>query len=306
MGFSQRRSLFLQNMRSTGKARYRRYTGSPIRYAGGKSLAVGHIVACLPDGLTKLVSPFMGGGSLEIACAVELDLPVVGYDIFAPLMTYWEQQLSNPEQLAATLMTLEPTKERFAAVKTRLRQHWEGTALLTPAETLAAYFVYNHNLSYGPGFLGWMSSVYADQVRYERFVERVRRFRAPNLTVACAGFEEVIPRHSGDFLYCDPPYLLDASSSVFHGIYPSRNIDIYHRGFKHEALRALLTRHEGGFILSYNDCVQVREWYAAYPIVEVAWQYTYGQGDTRIGTTRQDRSDAHVKRSRELLIIGER
>ena len=43
---------------------YKRYLGSPLRYAGGKSLAVGHILEHLPDGLEKVVSPFIGGGKI--------------------------------------------------------------------------------------------------------------------------------------------------------------------------------------------------------------------------------------------------
>lgn len=45
---------------------YKRYLGSPLRYAGGKSLAVGHILEYLPDNLNKVVSPFIGGGSVEV------------------------------------------------------------------------------------------------------------------------------------------------------------------------------------------------------------------------------------------------
>ena len=51
---------------------YKRYLGSPLRYAGGKSLAVGHILEHLPNNLNKVVSPFIGGGSVEIAIAKEL------------------------------------------------------------------------------------------------------------------------------------------------------------------------------------------------------------------------------------------
>ena len=61
---------------------YKRYIGSPLRYAGGKSLAVGLITEFLPKDVKKVVSPFIGGGSVEVALAKELGLEVVGYDIF--------------------------------------------------------------------------------------------------------------------------------------------------------------------------------------------------------------------------------
>jgi site-specific DNA-adenine methylase len=48
--------------------------------------AVGIIVSLLPDGVKKIVSPFFGGGSVEIACAKELNIYVIGYDILDSLV----------------------------------------------------------------------------------------------------------------------------------------------------------------------------------------------------------------------------
>ena len=80
---------------------------------------------------------------------------------------------------------------------------------------------------------------------------------------------------------------------------------MHHKGFDHALLRDLLEQHRGGFVLSYNDCSTVREWYADYRIVEVEWQYTLGQGETRVGKNRlENRGDtSYVKGSHELLIV---
>ena len=88
------RDAFLASLRSAGRYKYGRYNGLPLRYAGGKSLAVGHVVENLPTRLSRVVSPFIGGGSVEIACARELGVPVQGYDVFDVLTNYWEVQLS--------------------------------------------------------------------------------------------------------------------------------------------------------------------------------------------------------------------
>jgi len=56
--------------------------------------------------------------------------------------------------------------------------------------------------------------------------------------------------------------------------------------------------------LSYNDCATIREWYAEFKIVEVQWQYTLGQGETRIGKNRIESGNIHyIKPSHELLIV---
>ena len=91
-----RKKVFLDKLASpSGKTKYKRYVGSPLRYAGGKSLAVGLIVELIPDSTKRVVSPFMGGGSVEVAIALELKIPVVGYDIFDILMNYWDVQFLN-------------------------------------------------------------------------------------------------------------------------------------------------------------------------------------------------------------------
>lgn len=299
--FAERQTAFIGKLRSPSSDRYKRYLGSPLRYAGGKSLAVGLIVERLPSNIERLISPFLGGGSVEIACAVELGLPVLAYDVFDILSNYWQVQLRYPEALYKRLAKLAPTRETFASVKERLRQHWlEGKKL--DRYDLAAYYYFNSNTSYGPHFLGWPSNVYLEPKRYQSMIDKSRAFRAPTMTVGCASFEKVIPNHAREFLYCDPPYFLD-EGKTFVGMYPHRNFPIHHKGFRHELLRDMLLAHRGGFILSYNDCATIRDWYGDCEMIAPEWQYTFGQGDTRIGENRKrDNGGEYVKKSHELLI----
>jgi DNA adenine methylase len=302
--FSERRSAFLHNLASpSGKTKYKRYAGAPIRYAGGKSLAVGLIVELIPDNVKRIVSPFLGGGSVEVACAVELGLPVLGYDIFDILCNYWKFQIEKPTLLYDKLKELKPDKTTFEKIRLILNDVWRGRVKLDPL-TLAVDFVYNFNLSYGPGFMGWSSDIYLDEGKYKRMIERIRDFTAPNLKVECADFQEVIKSHPNDFLYCDPPYYIGKDSKMFKGIYPMRNIPVHHNGFPHEVLRDLLKSHKGGFILSYNDCSTIREFYKEFQQYFPQWQYTMGQGETRIGKNRIENGDNHIKESHEVLIFG--
>lgn len=298
------RKIFLENLKSGGRYRYSRYNGLPLRYAGGKSLAVGYIIENLPSKVERLVSPFIGGGSVEIACAKELGIRVRGYDVFDILTNYWRVQLGSPAELATRIGEWEPTKTTYAEVKKRLRAHWKGSELITDRLELAAHYWFNHNLSYGPGFLGWMSSIYEEPNRFKRLLDKVRTFNCRNMSIGHGSFEKTLPRHRNDFLYCDPPYYLEGDSKMFRGIYPQRNFPVHHNGFDHALLRDLLHRHKGGFILSYNDCRTIREWYSAFRIIEVEWQYTLGQGETRIGKNRVENGTRHhVKESHELLIV---
>lgn len=296
----ERRVMFLRAL--SGVKRYKRFLGSPLRYGGGKSLAVGHIVENIPANVQKMVSPFMGGGALEIACARHLGIKVLACDIFDILANYWQMQINAPKKLHKLLARWQPQEEQYRTIKTRLRAHWKDEEKLPPDE-LAAHYYFNHNLSYGPGFLGWMSKIYADGARYENMIARVRDFDGGDLHVECADFADTIKANRCAFLYCDPPYYLGGDSKMFRGIYPMRNFPVHHDNFDHEKLRDMLHSHRAGFILSYNDCSVVREWYKDFDIVEVAWQYTMGQGETRIGYNRINDKRNHTKKSHELLII---
>lgn len=306
---TENKKVFLKSLKSDKG--YKRYNGSTLRYGGGKSLAVGLILEHFPNNIKKVISPFIGGGSIEIAAAKELNLKVIGYDIFDLLINYWDQQLKNPKELANKLKTLQPTKQCYNKVKKILSLHWNKKdgydGQLSPLDA-AAYYYYNMQLSYGPGFLGWMSSNYKNHKTYQRIIEKVKNFYCPNLSVKVGKFQDVIRKHKNDFLYLDPPYFLDGDSRMFKGIYPMRNFPIHHNGFKHEELAKLLINHKGGFILSYNDCSWVRKTYKDFKIVELKWQYTMGQGETRIGFNRKNRNydNTNIKSSHELLIIGEK
>lgn len=303
LSLAERKRRFLNNLLSpSGKTKYKRYLKAPIRYAGGKSLAVGLVVELIPNNVKRVISPFLGGGSVEVACALELDLPVIGYDIFDILINYWKVQLKHPQELYKRLLKFEPNKRGFEEAKDRLKRHWKREKRLN-AYDLAAHYYFNHNLSYGPGFLGWPSNIYLNKSRYLAMVDRIKNFSVPNLQVKCASFEQAFAKHPDDFFYCDPPYLLGPGTKMFRGIYPMRNIPIHHNGFNHEKLRDLLMGHKGGFILSYNDCATIRNWYANYTQFTPAWQYTMGQGETRIGKNRMNGNNNHVKNSHELLII---
>lgn len=303
LSLKERKRIFLDKLKSpSGKTTYKRYMGAPIRYAGGKSLAVGLVVERIPDDVKKIVSPFLGGGSIEVAIAKELYIPITGYDIFDVLINYWRYQLNDSKALSDRLAQFDPTREVFKEVKERLKQHWKGREKLDNLD-LAAHYYFNHNTSYGPHFLGWPSSVYLQKERYVKMIQKVRDFQADNLEAKCAPFEDIMEKHKDDFLYCDPPYYLGGDSKTFVGLYPHRNFPIHHNGFRHDLLRDFLKKHKGGFILSYNDCSTIREWYKEFEMITPSWQYTFSQGDTRIGENRmRDNGGHYVKKSHELLI----
>ncbi len=295
---------------------------TPIRYAGGKSKAYKIITEYIPrlPYPKRIISPFLGGGSLESKWSSELDIPVYGFDIFDALINFWSVLLSRPNDLADRLRELKPTKEEYENIKEILLR-WDYTQDMLkdwhtdyykrePIELseldAAAYYFFNHNLSYGPMYLGWMSKIYQSQTKWDKMTHYIGSYRNPNLEVCKASFDEIIPNYPNDLIYLDPPYYLkkDDDNKMLKGMYPNCNIDVHHTGFNHELLRDLLHNHKGTFILSYNNCETIREYYKDFTLVYPEWHYSYQAGETRVGKYKKERGVEHNKKeSHEILII---
>jgi DNA adenine methylase len=291
---------------------------TPLRYAGGKSKAVKIITPFIKD-VNKIVSPFLGGGSLEVHWA-SMGKKVIGYDLFDVLVNFWNVLLNHKKELVETLKKINPTDEEYSRVK-EILMRWDNTqemlkdwktkhykrddVITLDKVTAAAYYYFNHNTSYGPGYLGWGSSVYLKDSKWNAMIDKISKFDLPSLSVNQGSFENVLPNHVNDFLYLDPPYYLekDSDNKMFTGIYPMRNIPIHHSGFNHELLRDLLHNHKGGFVLSYNNCETIREYYSDFEMFYPTWSYSMGNGEKRIGKNRLDAGITNSKESHEILIV---
>lgn len=232
-----------------------RFPRSPLRYPGGKTRAVKSICARIPENETRLCSPFLGGGSVELACTTRMK--VYGADIFEPLVAFWRILLADPERLAKRIESYHRlTRTRFYNLQKRY------THLTDEVERAAAFFVLNRSSFSGTTLSGGMSP------GHPRFnpsaIERIRSFRVNNLEVECADFRDVIPKHDDAFLYLDPPYMND---QALYGVKGDT-----HKGFDHRALAELLQRRDR-WIMSYNDCHEIRELYRNNRIVSLEWIY---------------------------------
>lgn len=290
---------------------------TPLRYAGGKSRAIKYI-SHLANNTDTIVSPFIGGGSLEVYWAYQ-GKQVIGYDVFDVLVNFWNVLLNQREELADKLKEIQPTQDEYKRIKEILMSTKNTQSMLSdwktnhykrdnPIElddvTLAAYYYFNHNTSYGPGYLGWGSSVYLKPKSWTNMIKNIQSFYVPSLSVEQDSFENVIDRHSNNFLYLDPPYYLerDKDNKMFTGIYPMRNLPVHHNSFNHELLRDLLKKHKGRFVLSYNNCETIREYYSEFKHSFPSWNYSMGNGETRIGKNRNKTGASNSKESHEILI----
>ena len=291
---------------------------TPLRYLGGKSKAFDLITPHIfSKGYpSQIISPFLGGGSLESRWSTERYVRVLGFDVFKPLVVFWQELLKDPQGLYEAVKKIPASKDSYDAIKEKLlcweytqemlsdwkTDHYVRTGKITLSDKeIATYFFYNHGLSYGPQYLGWISSIYLkNPAKWDSVLLKLKNYRNTNLVVAQSSFEDVIKGHPSDMLYLDPPYFL--SGGMFKGLYPNPNFAVHHNDFDHETLRDLLHSHKGRFVLSYNDCEEIREYYKGYDFYFPSWSYSLANGETRQGKNRNERGNSE-KKSHEILIV---
>ncbi|WP_100182953.1 DNA adenine methylase [Candidatus Nitrosotenuis aquarius] len=248
---------------------------SPLRYPGGKSRAVKIISKYIPKDTTHLCSPFFGGGSLEIYCA-QNGIRVYGYDIFGPLVDFWQVLLRNPQKLAASVKKYHPLKkEKFYELQKLQIQS------KSKLERASIFFVLNRTSFSGSTLSGGMASGGIDNnPRFTKSsIEKLRIFRIKNLTVQRLDFKKSILRHKKALLYLDPPYLIQSK------LYGKKG-DL-HKNFDHAGLAEILKKRNN-WILSYNNSREIHEIYSDYTILYPDWKYGMSNN----------------KKSREILILS--
>ena len=143
-------------------------TKSPLRYPGGKTRAVEVIKSYLPEGTKEIAAPFLGGASVELACAAE-GMRVFGSDAFAPLMNFWKQAKANPVLLSERVWRYHPlTKPKYYSLQRTFAQFDDEF------EQAAVFYVLNRSSFSGTTLSGGMSPGHP---RFNRnAVDRLRDF----------------------------------------------------------------------------------------------------------------------------------
>jgi DNA adenine methylase len=208
-----------------------------LRYAGGKTRAKPKILPYIPDG--DLVSPFLGGGSLELELAKTRR--VYAGDVNAEVVNWWTIIKTRRQELRTLL---PPNKDTYHEFKRTLT---EGDEL-----SRAVKFYYVNRCCFSACMTGGYSG--------ERFtpscLDRLEATVLGDLEVECCDYEVLLQRP--EFAYLDPPY--DVPNLYLSG------------AFDHERLAKVLTTREN-WLLSYNDTPRIRTLYADCEIIPVSWSY---------------------------------
>ena len=223
-----------------------------------------HIRAHFPIFLREMVSPFFGGGAIEWHMAAN-GTKVHAYDLNPDLVSFWNQMLTDPlpvaEHAKKFIRKGIPLKEFKELRKDYLNEK-------DPVARAAKHFaVYRMSFSgfgrtpHVPG-LRKATNTMIYQIT-EATIQKIRDFKAENITIKVADFQTSLAKHPDIFAYIDPPYIGRESMYEICREVP----------FNHIALRDMLANRKN-FVLSYNDSEEVRELYKDFEIHELKWKYS--------------------------------
>ena len=230
---------------------------SPIRYPGGKFR---HMTTLLPFflkmNLRTMVSPFFGGGGLELNLAVR-GVEVIGSDICPQITNFWCHFLTDPRRIYDDADA--KIRHQYDELKAG-KYAWVNRGEYEGYKDALLYLCYNR-LAFGGKIQGsYMKDfVVADCGELQVTDNRGRRVLPYDSTwerlhervsVERRDFVAALNSRSQEFAYCDPPYV--GTENLYNT-----------KTFNHLLLHELLTSRDN-WVLSYSDKPEVRELYADY------------------------------------------
>ena len=255
---------------------------SPIHYPGGKYYARAVLSNYIPMGTKEIVSPFFGGGNLELYLTVKRGIKVNGFDKFEPLVNFWQVLLNEPEELYKIIDYIfnNSTKEDLVKLKTG------GYMNLTePVERAAAFYLLQMLSHNAVGFRNKSITnyavvdgkiIHASKKAWGALFDhekQIKNFHNDFISVELMSFEESLTKYDSMYAYCDPPY------PEVGGMYGDSKE--FHENFNHKLLKEVLDCRTGDWGLSYNNSKTIRKLYPdnKYDISFPDWKQGSRNGD---------------------------
>lgn len=250
------------------------HTQSPFRYPGGKFYALKHIIPFLsayPH--DEYREPFVGGGSVFFGkpkAAINWLNDLEGNVI----ETYKAIQCLNRSELLISRVSAEiASRERHAEVKAYTPSNIDDIAYKTYYLNRTSYSGIIHKPAWG-----YAIGASSPPENWHRFIRGANK-KLSGVDLTSLDFSEVLTapaRGNRILMYLDPPYYLADQKRAYTK--PFNNQD-------HFRLEELLRKLGHAFLLSYDDCPQIRELYSWAHIYEQTWFYNTANssGPRKIG-----------------------
>ena len=248
---------------------------SPLRYPGGKQKAISKIANYLPSSFQEYREPFIGGGSVFFHI-LQTD-PTLNYwinDLNEELYHFWLQSKINLTELVDLVWDIKKNKTDGRALFKHLAK--ADTTKMTSLERAVRFFVLNRI-----SFSGTIESGgYSEASFIGRFTNSsIDRLAALDQCLVNAQIKNLDYGHLLEkldvvedvFIFLDPPYLSNRESKLYG---KKGNL---HTFFDHKRFAQLMKDCPHKWLITYDDCEEVRDDFSFAFIYE--WKLQYGMNN---------------------------
>jgi DNA adenine methylase len=262
---------------------------SPLRYPGGKQRAIAQIANYLPQSFHEFREPFIGGGSVFLyICQTYPDIKYWINDLNEELYHFWLQSQHNLSALVEQVWQVKKSETCGRELFNQLAK--ADTAKMTSLERATRFFVLNRI-----SFSGTIESGgYSEASFLGRFTDSsIDRLAAldqslVNTKITNLDYGQLLEEPGENvFIFLDPPYLANSQSRLYG---KKGNL---HTFFDHNRFAKLMQDCSHQWLITYDDCEQVRENFAFAFIYE--WELQYGMNNYK---------QKQAKKGNELFITN--
>jgi DNA adenine methylase len=267
------------SIRGSGRRPNTKGRGSSIlAYLGDKTKAIPLLDTLLPENTKRLCSPFFGGGSFEIHCAMQRGIHVDASDAAHLVMNFWDrvkhdasnvqhycrilgrdQSLTRCEQLQSALCSIDFAKARLSPGQRSI--------------AAAVYYAVNRHVWHG----GVCVKRCVDRRLTNAAIDRIGALDLAKIDFKVRDFRDTLAQTKDQTtLFLDPPYYIE-DGREYYGKSGKLN-----RAFPHETLHKLL-QARSNWILCYNNCKAIRRMYKGYRMMVPG----YGSGNWQHAPNRE-------------------
>ncbi len=252
-----------------------------LRYPGGKSKAIEKIIANIPVNIKEFREPLVGGGSVSLAIKqlfpnVKVKINDLNYD----LICFWKTLRDSPDKLIREVRKIKETCKDGRKLYNQYATKNSGDEF----ERAIRFFVLNRIT-----FSGTVDSGgYSQQAFEKRFtdsaIEKLKYASEiiKDFEITYGDYEKLLFEDGEDVLiFLDPPYYSTTKSKLY-----GKNGDL-HLSFDHERFAANMKKCQHLWLITYDDCTEIRELFNfayIYP-----WELQYGMNNYKQGNARKGR-----------------